>query len=250
MKNKVLLLLACTGLITGSESLEINGKVQYDGKAPRAKKLNMAADPICGKSHSGPVFNESFVINDEKYMKNVVVWINNPKHSAKIPESPVVLDQVGCTYVPHVTGIMKGQDMMIKNSDKTLHNIHSMSEVNSSFNFAMPAKSDPSMKNFSKNEDPFYIKCDVHGWMKAWVMALDHPYFAVTDENGNYKINNVPPGEYEIIFWQEKLSNLPKKKYEIVSNTMSVTVAQNTDDNPAITKADFIFQKPVKKKKK
>ena len=70
---------------------KIMGKVQYEGKVPRAKKLNMNADPICGKSHSEPVFNESFIINDEKYMKNVVVWINNPKHSAEIPEAPVCL---------------------------------------------------------------------------------------------------------------------------------------------------------------
>ena len=121
MKNKTLTLLACITLIGASESMKISGKVQYDGKVPRAKKLNMAADPICGKSHTGPVFNESFLVNDEKYMQNVVVWVNEPKHSAKIPETPVVLDQIGCTYIPHVTGIMKGQELMIKNSDKNQH---------------------------------------------------------------------------------------------------------------------------------
>ena len=114
MKNKVLLLLACTSLIVASESMAINGKVQYEGKKPRPpKEVNMAADPICGKTHEGPVLNESFLINEEMYMQNVVVWINNPKHSATIPETAVVLDQVGCKYTPHVTGIMKGQDLIL-----------------------------------------------------------------------------------------------------------------------------------------
>ena len=198
MKNKTLALLACIALIGASETMTINGKVQFEGRPPRAEKLNMAADPICGKSHSGPVFNESFVINGEQYMKNVVVWINNPKHTATIPEKPVILDQIGCQYVPHVTGIMKGQNLMIKNSDKTLHNIHSMSEVNSAFNFAMPAKSDPSIKSFAKDEDPFYIKCDVHPWMKSWVLVMDHPYWSVTDENGKIDLigNEIKVGQH------------------------------------------------------
>ena len=102
IKNKLILLVLSATLLLGSE---ITGKVQYDGKVPRAKKLNMNADPICGKSHEGPVFNESFKVNDEKFMENVIVWVNNPKHSAKIPDTPIELDQVGCQYIPHVTGI-------------------------------------------------------------------------------------------------------------------------------------------------
>ena len=123
--------------------------------------------------------------------------------------------------------------------------MNSQSKINASFNSAQPAGVPDIQKTFASAEQPFYIKCDVHPWMKAWIMVADHPYFAITDENGNFKIENVPAGEYEIVFWQEKLSNLPKKKYEIPSNTVSVTV---TDDGN--TTADFVFQKPVKKKKK
>ena len=81
--------------------------------------------------------------------------------------------------------------------------------------------------------------------MKAWVMVSDHPYFAVTDENGYFKIDNIPEGTYEVGFWQEKLSNLPKKKYVISSNSSEVVVSKD-----ATTKLDFEFQKPVKKAKK
>ena len=246
MKNKVLLLLASVSLITASESIQINGKVQYEGKAPKPKKLNMAADPICGKSHTGPVFNESFLINKEKYIQNVVVWINNPKHSAKIPETAVVLDQIGCQYIPHVTGIMKGQDLMIKNSDKTLHNIHSMSEVNSNFNFAMPAKSDPSTKNFNKTEDPFYIKCDVHPWMKSWIVVLEHPYWAVTDGDGNYSmaLDSLEPGTYDLCFWHEKWDKSMKGTgYCADEYKTTVTITDQSVDVGTQT-----FKRPTKKK--
>ena len=159
---KWLILALASSTMLAADVTEVVGKVFYDGKAPRPKKVNMNADPICGKSHSGPVFNESFLINEENFLQNVMVWINNPKHSASVPSNPIELDQIGCKYTPHVTGIMEGQKLLIKNSDKTLHNIHSMSKVNNAFNFAMPAKSDPSTKKFNSKEDPFYIKCDVH----------------------------------------------------------------------------------------
>ena len=243
IKNKLILLVLSTTLLLGSE---ITGKVQYDGKVPRAKKLNMNADPICGKSHEGPVFNESFKVNDEKFMENVIVWVNNPKHSAKIPDTPIELDQVGCQYIPHVTGIMKGQELMIKNSDKTLHNIHSMSEVNSAFNFAMPAKSDPSMKKFNENEDPFYIKCDVHPWMKSWVIVLDHPFWGVTDADGNYTINlnGLEAGDYELCFWHEKWDKSMKGSgYCGDGYKTTITVADK-----AVDAGTQLFKRPAKKK--
>ena len=85
---------------------------------------------------------------------------------------------------------------------------------------------------FSSVEDPFYIKCDVHPWMKAWVMVADHPYFAVTDENGNFEINNVlPPGEYELGFWHERLSNLPKKKFIQVDHTITFSITESATDS-------------------
>ena len=193
MLNRILFLVCSISILLASDSTKIIEKVQFDDKVPRRdngeqrlKKVNMNADPICGKSHSGAVYNESFLVNGENYLQNVIVWINNPNHSSKVPTTAIELNQTGCTYVPHVTGIMKGQELVIKNSDKTLHNIHSMSEVNSAFNFAMPAKSDPSSKKFYENEDPFYIKCDVHPWMKSWLIVLEHPYWAVTDGDGNY----------------------------------------------------------------
>jgi len=247
-KNNILFVMLSMAMLIANDSTntQLLGKVQYDGKVPRPKALNMAADPICGKSHSEMVFNESFKVNKEKYLENVVVYIINPKHSG-IPTQPTIkLDQVGCTYVPHVTAIMKGQNLLITNSDRTLHNIHSMSEVNSPFNFAMPTKSDPSVKTFSKNEDPFYIKCDVHPWMKSWMVILEHPYWAVTDSDGNYSIDltGLEPGDYELCFWHEKWDKSMKAEgYCASTYTQAITYENQTTD--VGTK---IFKKPSKKK--
>ena len=130
---------------------------------------------------------------------------------------------------------MKDQKVIIKNSDATLHNIHSMAEINDQFNFAMPKVVKEKETSFSSVEDPFYIKCDVHPWMKSWVLVQDHPFFAVTDENGNYTIENIPPGTYEVIAWQEKF----KMKRSILK-TVEIK-------DSSVTTQDFVFIKPEKK---
>ena len=130
---------------------------------------------------------------------------------------------------------MKGQKVIIKNSDETLHNIHSMAEKNEQFNFAMPRVVKEKETSFNSVEEPFYIKCDVHPWMKSWVLVQDHPFFAVTDENGNYKIDNIPPGTYEVIAWQEKF----KMKRSILQTVVIKDSSETTQD--------FVFIKPSKK---
>ena len=99
--------------------------------------------------------------------------------------------------------VFKLVNLVNQNSDATLHNIHSMPKTNKEFNFAMPKVVKTKKAKFDSAEDPFYIKCDVHPWMKTWVLVSDHPYYAVTDSNGNYEIKGVPAGTYEVICWQE-----------------------------------------------
>jgi plastocyanin len=212
----------------------LKGHVKYDGKPPRAKRLKMDADPVCGSAHSGPVFSESFKMADDGSMAEALVYLRNVSYSGGAPSEPAVLDQVGCIYEPHVFGMMAGQDLLIKNSDATLHNIHSMPKVNKEFNFAMPKVVKEKTATFGKSEPaPFYIKCDVHPWMKTWVLVSDHPYFAVTDASGNFSIDGIPPGTYEVVCWQEKF----KKK----SLTATVTIGDGE------TTQDFTFTRPKKK---
>ena len=214
----------------------LKGNVNYKGKIPKKKTLKMDADPICGSSHQDKVYNESFIVDDNNNLANVMVWLKDVKYKGELPKTNAVLDQVGCLYTPHVQGIMKGQELLIKNSDATLHNIHSMAKTNTQFNFAMPKVVKEKTVSFDKVEDPFYIKCDVHPWMKAWVAVFDHPYFAVTDKDGNFKIDGIPAGTYEVIAWQEKF----KMKKHL---TATVTIGEGETVN------NFTFVRQSKKKK-
>jgi len=213
----------------------LTGNVKYQGKVPKPKPLKMDADPACGASHQNKVFSESFIVDENMNLKNVLVWLKDVNYDGEITSEAAIIDQRGCIYDPHVLGIMKDQKVIIKNSDATLHNIHSMAEKNEQFNFAMPKVVKEKETSFSSVEEPFYIKCDVHPWMKSWVLVQDHPFFAVTDTNGNYKIDNIPPGTYEVIAWQEKF----KMKRSILETVVIKDSSETTQD--------FVFIKPEKK---
>ena len=127
---------------------------------------------------------------------------------------------------------MVGQDLDILNSDGTLHNIHALPKVNKEFNKAMPRSKKRMTVQFDKSEAPFKVKCDVHPWMGAFIGVFDHPYFAVTNDDGSYVISGLEPGDYVIEAWHEKLG----------SQTANVTVGDSA--------ANFTFKKPEKTKKK
>tara|TARA_Y100000768_G_scaffold14714_1_gene10291 strand:+ start:26 stop:757 length:732 start_codon:yes stop_codon:yes gene_type:complete len=236
MKNiKLLSIIMLMGLWFSSiDAGTLKGHVKYDGKAPKKKKLRMDADPVCGSSHSSPVLSENFKMASDGSMAEALVYLKNVKYSGGVPSEPAVLDQKGCIYTPHVFGMVAGQELLIKNSDATLHNIHSMPKVNKEFNFAMPKVVKEKKATFSKSEpDPFYIKCDVHPWMKTWVLVSDHPYFAVTDAKGNFSIDGIPAGTYEVVCWQEKFGKR--------TLTAEVTIGEGD------TTKDFVFTRPKKK---
>ena len=173
-------------------------------------------------------------MNDNNNLANVLVYLKNVDFKGETPKSQVVLDQNGCVYTPHVLGVMKGQEVLIKNSDATLHNIHGLPKVNKEFNFAMPKVLKEKKMTLAKSENAFKVKCDVHPWMSAYVQVFDHPYFAVTSEDGSFKIDNVPAGTYEVVAWQEKF------KDKTVSHTVIVGDGNSTQN--------FTFVKPSKKK--
>ena len=216
------------------EAGTLKGHVKYDGKPPKKKRLRMDADPVCGSAHSGPVYNENFKMAEDGSMEEALIYLKGVSYSKGAPSESAILDQKGCVYEPHVFGMIAGQQLLIKNSDATLHNIHSMPKKNKEFNFAMPKVVKEKKSTFTKSEpNPFYIKCDVHPWMKTWVLVSDHPYFAVTDKEGNFSISGIPPGTYEVICWQEKFKKKPL--------TASVKIGDGE------TVKDFTFTRPKKK---
>jgi len=199
----------------------ITGTVTFAGKAPVLRPISMEAEAVCHKKHGGkPAPNESLVLGTGNTMGNIMVWVSKGLPAGKTwpaPKAPVVLDQDGCEYKPHVMGIMVGQEYRILNSDGILHNIHTLPKINTSFNRGQPATVKEMTTTFPKPEAMFQVKCDVHPWMSAYMAVYTHPFFSVTSTDGKYTISGLDPGTYEITAWHEKLG----------TQTASITVAAN-----------------------
>jgi len=187
----------------------ITGTITFDGKAPVLRPIAMDAEPVCAKKHAGhPVQNEMLVLGNGQSMGNVMVWVSKGLPAGKTypaPKDPVVVDQDGCMYLPHVMGIMVGQPYRILNTDGILHNIHTLPKINPSFNRGQPATVKEMTTNFPKAESMFQIKCDVHPWMSAYMGVFTHPFYSVTKTDGKFTISGLDPGTYEITAWHERL---------------------------------------------
>ncbi|HVS15885.1 MAG TPA: carboxypeptidase regulatory-like domain-containing protein [Thermoanaerobaculia bacterium] len=190
------------------------------------RPIAMDADPKCAAKYDGPVANQAVVLGEGNALGNVLVRVRWTGGPVGAPSEPQVLDQNGCLYTPRVLGVQLGQGLKVLNSDQLLHNVHSTSKVNPPFNRAMPAAITEAEFSFQSIEDAFLVKCDVHPWMAAYVTVTDHPFFAVSAEDGTFTIEGLPAGTYELEAWHEQLG----------TRTASVTV----EDGGAAT-ADFTF---------
>ncbi len=189
---------------TGSSA--VAGRVVFDGAPPENPKFRMSADASCAKSHPGEVTKEEIVVGKDKGLGNVFVWVKSGiSGTYPAPAVPVVLDQKGCLYEPHVFGLVVGQPLEIVNSDDTLHNVHSLAETNDAFNLGMPKQGMRFTRTFDKPEVMVKIKCDVHGWMASYAGIVPHPFFAVSGKDGGFEIRNLPAGTYMLEAWHEKL---------------------------------------------
>jgi len=189
-----------------ADAATVTGVVKLAAAAPAMPTIQMSADPYCASQHaSAPAKDEEVVAGSGGELENVFVYIKQINGNFPASTTPVVIDQHGCQYHPHVLGLQVGQPLQIKNSDNTLHNIHALPVVNSAFNEGQPVQGMVSTKKFDKPEiTPFKVKCDVHGWMKAWMAVMPHPFYAVSQANGTFTISNLPPGTYTLVAWQEK----------------------------------------------
>ena len=181
----------------------ITGVVNFTGAAPKMKPLDMTQDPGCPSS---PQPSEAVVLSGNK-LTNVFIYVKEglPQGTFAVPTEPVVLDQKGCRYNPHVLGIMVGQPLKITNTDSADHNIHDMPSNNQPFNESQKPTDKPVTKTFTKPEIMIPVQCNQHPWMRAYISVLTHPYFAVSAADGSFEIKNLPAGTYTIAVWQEKL---------------------------------------------
>lgn len=180
---------------------EISGKVSLKG-TPKPE-VEIPLTPSCGKLNANKVTTRHYVVGKDGGLANVFVYLKDAKAAASTGAGPL-LDQVGCMYDPYVIGVVTGQKFTVRNSDAELHNVHATPKLNKEFNFGQPIKGQVNEKSFDQAEVLVRMKCDVHPWMFAYVGVVDHPYFAVTDKDGNFKIAGVPDGKYTIVAYHLK----------------------------------------------
>ncbi|HWN82715.1 MAG TPA: carboxypeptidase regulatory-like domain-containing protein [Candidatus Udaeobacter sp.] len=199
----------------------IAGKIMLTGEAPKATPIKMDADPYCKSQHEQSATSESVVTNPDGSLRNVFIYVKSGLPAGQTyaaPTEPATIDQHGCTYHPHVQGIMVGQPLTILNSDGTLHNIHSLAKNSKQFNLGMPTKGMKLTQKFTGEEVMVRVKCDVHPWMECWMGVLNHPFYSVSGDNGAFEIKNLPPGTYEVEAWHEK--------FGVQTQSVTVTAGQ------------------------
>jgi Carboxypeptidase regulatory-like domain len=200
---------------------EITGRIFFDAPAPNRKVVSTP-------DNWARVLDETVVVNPNGTLRNVLVYLKD----APIGNGggdPVVLDQIDCHYVPHVIGLQVGQALVIRNGEHHMHNIHLRCAVNQEMNFALMDVSEHEPIIF-KAPEFFKIACDVHPWMDAEVGVFDHPYFAVTGDDGSFAIHHVPSGNYTLAARHELYGEL----------TQSVTVGEKQTAS-----VDFRYKPPL-----
>jgi hypothetical protein len=207
----------------------VSGRVTFSGAKPTNPKIDMSEEPKCADKHKTPPTGEAAVVDAQGRLANVFVYVKSGlPQGAKYPTptQPVVIDQDGCEYKPHVIGLMVGQTLEIRNSDPLLHNIKAKGTKNRGFNISQPRDGMKTSRTFNAPEVMVSLECNVHGWMQAYAGVLPHPFFAVTGTDGSFSIKGLPAGTYTIEAWHEKYG----------TRTANVTVAGTETKT-----ADFTF---------
>jgi plastocyanin len=184
----------------------ITGWVLYQGAPPKPKAINFGPEKVCASLHADkPPVYETLVLNSNGTLKWALAGIRGAVPGTyPPPDKPVVMDQVGCIFTPHVVGALVGQEIDYRNSDPVSHNIRGTPKRNTVFNQIFAPKSN----NKSKLDSPevgIPLKCDIHYWMSSYIHVFPHPFFAITGDDGSFVISGVPPGSYTLLAWHESL---------------------------------------------
>lgn len=212
----IALTLACAGItpvaaydgaaVSGGGT--ISGVVKYKGTAPAPAALDVNKDKeVCATS---PKTSKELVVGADGGIKYAVVSIATIAKGKPFDTAKPVVDQKGCEYLPHIQLVAAGKEFDITNDDGILHNIHTYSTKNPPLNRAQP-KFKKTLTEKLEQPERVKMTCDVHGWMTGWIVVMDHPYYAATDDKGAFKLTDVPPGDYELKVWQEKLGETTQK---------------------------------------
>ena len=199
--------------VDASTPAVLAGVVRLDGPVPAVKPISMAKDPVCMKMHPGGVNTEEVIVGPDGTLGNVIVYISEGLGSRTFdaPSQPVVIEQKGCTYRPHVLAMQANQKIEIVNSDQTSHNIHPLPVNNREWNKSQPPGQPPIEETFAREEITIPVKCNEHPWMRGYIAVFKHPFFMVTGRDGRFELKNLPAGEYTVSAWHEKFGTVEQK---------------------------------------
>jgi len=197
----------------------LKGRFVYEGTAPKPPKINLATsnDQYC-KNLKTPLFVESLLVDAKGGLAGVAVYIRQKRGStlkihpdyAAAAKSQAVLDNTSCHFVPHVLVMRTSQELLIKNSDATGHNTNISSLRNPPFNTLIPANGNSTHRFKVAESLPIGVVCNIHPWMKSFVLVRNNPYMTITGSDGSFEISNLPAGKHEFVFWHESKGNLKK----------------------------------------
>ncbi|MEX1256475.1 MAG: carboxypeptidase regulatory-like domain-containing protein [Gemmatimonadota bacterium] len=183
----------------------VTGMVMFEGTAPADTPIDMTSEPTCAAKHATPAMTESFKVS-AGHLGDVFVYVKEGLEgmSFPVPAEATLINQDGCQYLPHVSGVMVNQTLTFQNSDGLLHNISASPTVNRGFNITQPVNMTTD-RTLAQPEVMVPIQCDVHGWMNSYVGVVAHPYHAVSNAGGTFDLRNLPPGEYVLEAWHSRL---------------------------------------------
>lgn len=184
----------------------IQGTVRFEGEVPPQGELQMDGNPECRALHPAGKVPAGDVLVHDGLVENVFVYVKEGLEGKtfETPADPVVIDNHGCTYQPHVAGALVNQPIELRNSDPTLHNVHAYPQTAKQWNVGLPFQGMKLNKKFSGSEIMVKLKCDVHPWMVGYLGVLPHPYFAVTGKDGKFEFKNLPARNYTLEVWHER----------------------------------------------
>ena len=224
----------------------IDGKVKLTATPAPNRRIPMGADPNCLTINAGKqVVQETVLRAADGGLANVFVTLRGSFAGAPAPAGTAVIDQRGCTYHPRIQGARVGQTLDVRNSDSTLHNIHSMSTKGNTFNTGQPVAGMSFKYQLKSEEVMLHVKCDVHPWMTGYLGVVNHPYYAVTDATGAFHITGVPPGKYTIVAWHEQYGPLTQTIEVKAGASAAPTFTYAGTEKPVLTVAGMRFEEVV-----
>ncbi len=211
----------------------VKGQMVFGGAAiPEAKEIESVKNHQDSKHclEKGPIHNEEWVINNNtKGVRWAFVWLEQDKggeplkvHPSlqQIKDKAVVIDQPCCKFEPHALAMREGQELVAKNSSPAAHNVNwtGYPLKNPGGNVIIPARQSYTIQNLKADRFPVKSACNIHPWMGAYVRIFNHPYYAVTDADGQFTIKQAPAGKYRLVSWHEAVGWGPGGKEGIVVN--------------------------------